>query len=294
MSGLCVACCSTLRKGTQGSYTTTCCNKIICESCLKANPRLKEYSPCLACGGGVQVVGSSSRNTGSYKSPRIEQFEREANTFVVGGDSDDDDQESPEHRLDGPSTVTDVEMHSKEEEKEESPPQTNQSEQGGPRKYWLQKQDTLQGIALKYKLNSREICTLNGLPPSTLSTTPHLLHTRPFILLPQTDKQIPPPPPDAEARGESKAGACGETIPVRNQRNRLGHRQGLRCHFGGERYGPRYAMKRKEMGQPVAGTSSTGKASGAVDLYMDDEEWEREQLKAGLKPRIRPIPFFKG
>lgn len=214
---------------------------------------------------------------------------------MVGGDSDDDDQESPEHRLDGPSTVTDVEMHSKEEEKEESPPQTNQSEQGGPRKYWLQKQDTLQGIALKYKLNSREICTLNGLPPSTLSTTPHLLHTRPFILLPQTDKQIPPPPPDAEEREENrKRERAAKQFQFVTKEIDWGIAKAYVAISEVNDTDHDYAMKRKEMGQPVAGTSSTGKASGAVDLYMDDEEWEREQLKAGLKPRIRPIPFFKG
>ena len=152
-SGLCVACCSTLRKDARGAYITTCCSKTICESCIRANPRLPEYSPCLACGGGVQVVGSSGRNSGSYKSPRTEQIEREANTFVVGGDSDDDDQESPpaEQQPTGFKPATDMEKNSKETE--ETPSQADALEQGGPRKYWLQKSDTLQGIALRYKLN---------------------------------------------------------------------------------------------------------------------------------------------
>lgn len=33
-------------------------------------------------------------------------------------------------------------------------------------------------------LQGRELCRINNLPPSALSTTPHILHTRAFITLP--------------------------------------------------------------------------------------------------------------
>ena len=50
-----------------------------------------------------------------------------------------------------------------------------------------------------------------------------------------------------------------------------------------------YGMKRKEAGRSRA---ETGTAEGAVERYMDDDEWEREQMKSGLSPRILPFPFF--
>ena len=45
---------------------------------------------------------------------------------------------------------------------------------------------------------SRILCRMNNLPPSTLRTTPHLLHTRAFLLLPPSAR--PPPPPTLEQR----------------------------------------------------------------------------------------------
>lgn len=50
-----------------------------------------------------------------------------------------------------------------------------------------------------------------------------------------------------------------------------------------------YGMKRKEAGRSPL---ERGTAGGAVERYMDDDEWEREQLNAGLSPRILPFPFF--
>ncbi|KAG1887272.1 hypothetical protein F4604DRAFT_1571506, partial [Suillus subluteus] len=57
-------------------------------------------------------------------------------------------------------------------------------------RYYINHGDTLQGIALRYGANGRELCRLNNLPPSTLSTTPHLLHTRTFIVLPSSAKSL--------------------------------------------------------------------------------------------------------
>lgn len=72
-----------------------------------------------------------------------------------------------------------------------------------PSRYYINSRDTLQGIALRYGVNGRELCRLNNLPPSTLSTTPHLLHTRTFIVLPPSAKSLSvtrEANPDAEAR----------------------------------------------------------------------------------------------
>lgn len=70
-------------------------------------------------------------------------------------------------------------------------------------RYYINSRDTLQGIALRYGVNGRALCRLNNLPPSTLSTTPHLLHTRTFIVLPPSEKSLSvtrDADPDAGAR----------------------------------------------------------------------------------------------
>ncbi|KLO09880.1 hypothetical protein SCHPADRAFT_545216 [Schizopora paradoxa] len=56
------------------------------------------------------------------------------------------------------------------------------------KRHYIQKSETLLGIAFKYKIDGRTLCRLNNLPMSTLSTTPHLLHTRTFLVLPYDTK----------------------------------------------------------------------------------------------------------
>ncbi|KIM33391.1 hypothetical protein M408DRAFT_60834 [Serendipita vermifera MAFF 305830] len=164
------------------------------------------------------------------------------------------------------------------------------TETSGPAKYWLKKGDTLHGVALRFKVDGREICRLNGLPPSTLSTTPHLLHTRSFILLPPTDRKPPPPPPEAEAREEQrkKERAAKQFQFVTKEVDwRIAKAYVALADI--DDIDDEYGMKRKEAGRarPQSGTAGT-----AVERYMDDDEWERDQLQAGLSPRIPQFPFF--
>jgi len=63
------------------------------------------------------------------------------------------------------------------------------SNQGGPGRYYIQPDDTLLGISLRLGVDGRTLCKLNGLSPSTLRTTPHLLHTRTFLVLPPSHPQ---------------------------------------------------------------------------------------------------------
>jgi hypothetical protein len=153
MSSLCIACCSTIRAE---AYKTSCCNKQICGPCLQANPRLRYYSPCLACCGAVQIVASSQRSAfKEYSSPLTEQQKREETTFAIGEDSDDD--QAGGDPLDGssckpeePATASPVSVAPiSRSNAEES------SDHGGPAKYWLHKGDTLHGIALRFKVNVR-------------------------------------------------------------------------------------------------------------------------------------------
>ncbi|KAL5503830.1 hypothetical protein ACEPAH_7901 [Sanghuangporus vaninii] len=61
-----------------------------------------------------------------------------------------------------------------------------------PRKHYIQKGDTLRGLALRYGVDGRALCRLNNLPPCTLTTTPHILHTRTTLILPPSAKSLPP------------------------------------------------------------------------------------------------------
>lgn len=63
---------------------------------------------------------------------------------------------------------------------------------GQTRQYWLRKNDTLQSIAIRFNVSTNELCLLNSLPRAVLSTSPHLLHTRSFILIPAhaVEKQL--------------------------------------------------------------------------------------------------------
>ncbi|KAG0667476.1 hypothetical protein C6P46_000007 [Rhodotorula mucilaginosa] len=59
-----------------------------------------------------------------------------------------------------------------------------EKERPQPHIHYLRPEDTLLGLSMQYGIDGRALCRHNSLPPSTLSTTPQLLHTRPFILLP--------------------------------------------------------------------------------------------------------------
>lgn len=53
------------------------------------------------------------------------------------------------------------------------------------RQYWLRPYDSLMSLSLRFGVNAVELCKLNELPPSTASSTPHLIHTRQFLLIPE-------------------------------------------------------------------------------------------------------------
>ncbi|UZJ52522.1 hypothetical protein CBS101457_001842 [Exobasidium rhododendri] len=56
---------------------------------------------------------------------------------------------------------------------------------GLTRQYWLRPNDTLMSLCLRFRINAATLCKLNDLPLSTANTTPHLVHTRQFLLIPE-------------------------------------------------------------------------------------------------------------
>jgi len=83
----------------------------------------------------------------------------------------------------------------------EEPPDDNHAHPG---RYYIQPDDTLLGISLRLGINGRILCKLNDLPPSTLNTTPYLLHTRTFLILPESHSQHATNAPSAEEDAREK------------------------------------------------------------------------------------------
>ncbi|KAJ7940760.1 hypothetical protein B0H13DRAFT_1585505 [Mycena leptocephala] len=88
---LCLACSSSLPpKSTEHVFTTLCCSRPICPLCIAANPRLARYNPCLACLGGVGVVGAGASTSALKQSAptsrNVDGAVRDEDTFVLGDD----------------------------------------------------------------------------------------------------------------------------------------------------------------------------------------------------------------
>ncbi|TFK72956.1 hypothetical protein BDN72DRAFT_762459 [Pluteus cervinus] len=174
-TALCLACSASLPpRTTRPSFTTECCSKPICEGCLEQNPRLRRYNPCLACLGGVNAVSSSSRTIRN-----VDGGVTDADVFIL----DDEEEDDPEGATDD-STVAGRQKATVTGTDKQATPKEAGHTQPGSGKYFINRLDTLQGIAFKLGVDARLMCRLNNLPTSTLSTTPHLLHTREYLLVP--------------------------------------------------------------------------------------------------------------
>src|SRR5277367_409046 len=94
---LCLACASSLPPSSsrQKDYTTPCCKRPICPSCLeKSNYRLARYDPCLACLGGVAIM--SKGQVGASAPRNVDGAVKDEDTFVLGDDDDEVDEEVDE------------------------------------------------------------------------------------------------------------------------------------------------------------------------------------------------------
>lgn len=183
-TALCLACSASLPPRNNDIYITSCCRKPICPTCIENNSRLTRYNPCLACLEGVDVSRSKSRSL-PFEVRNLDGAMRDEDTFVLGDDDDASFEEETEETVVSSTSLScsskDIELLKSvnvQEKEEITHPAT-------PLKYYLARNDTLRGIALRLGVEGRELCRLNNLPPSTLSTTPHLLHTRTFIVIPR-------------------------------------------------------------------------------------------------------------
>ncbi|EGO24470.1 hypothetical protein SERLADRAFT_467840 [Serpula lacrymans var. lacrymans S7.9] len=311
---LCLACSSSLpprSKHVVGNtdndiFITSCCNRPICPSCLSANPRLRRYNPCLSCLGGVDVVGTASGLVSATKTPNIDGAVRDEDNFVIGDDDDDIDDglentipsgsllrssPPPPYTAQNESsfTHTSSSTSANHREGETMEDRSNPVIEAAPSRYLIQRGDTLQGIALRLGVNGRDLCRLNNLPPSTLSTTPHLLHTRVSLVLPPSVRSLKPlPPVNVEERDKRVREQAGRRLQMLTKETdwRIAKAYVALADDPGEESS--HAMKAKEIGGSSTGACSL--EARAVDKYLEDVEWEEQEGRAGRKISAAHLP----
>lgn len=263
------------------------------------------YNPCLSCLGGVGVVSSAfPRNIRTANNNTVQ----DEDVFILGDDEDDEDEA---HEIASVSLISEpappvypLTSSSSSRLTSESilAAQTSDASEGHaevivtcepyiPSRYYINSRDTLQGIALRYGANGRELCHLNNLPPSTLSTTPHLLHTRTFIVLPPSAKSLSvtrEANPDAGARRVREKAEKRLQMLTKEVDWRVAKAYVALADDPDEEMV--YGFKYKETGAIGASTLE----ARAADQYLEDQEWEEGQRRAGKRISLKSLPLLRG
>lgn len=159
-----------------------------------------------------------------------------------------------------------------------------------PSEYYIQPKDTLVGIALRFGVDGRLLCRLNNLPPSTLRTTPHLLHTRRVLQLPSSTRMSASTSPNGRADPDYEAHRARERAEKRFQTvtKETDWRIAKAYVALAEDGEPSSVGKEGPSGKVSQDSSVEGRA---MDQYLDDAEWEAEQLRDGRGVHIPPFPY---
>ncbi|KAG6900218.1 hypothetical protein C0993_001287 [Termitomyces sp. T159_Od127] len=264
------------------------------------------YNPCLACLGGVDVVWKSNLDTSSRpgERPNLDGAVREEDTFVLGEDDSDYEVEKEDSPIDSPNrnlslAVQDaIETSTHGLVQRPTSPRTEEEGMGqdisesSPLKYYIAQSDTLQGIVLRFGLDGHQVCRLNNLPPSTLRTTPHLLHTRRYLILPPSARQAGLPinketSDQAAARearwGKERAEKRLQTV-TKEVDSYVAKAYVALADDPTEEFEEQEECerKRKEYGSDV-GTRPSNLEERAIRKYLDDGEWEAAQRERVAK-----------
>lgn len=142
-----------------------------------------------------------------------------------------------------------------------------------------------------------ELCRLNNLPTTTLSTTPHILHTRTTILLSPTSKLPPEDPGLAEARrverAEKRLQMVTKETDWRVAKAYVALVQDLGPSASAKEKSDNLEMGPREMPGPAAGGSPKKGTleNDAVEQYLEDAEWEEQERKDGRGPMIQQFTW---
>ena len=135
-----------------------------------------------------------------------------------------------------------------------------------------------------------ELCRLNNLPTTTLSTTPHILHTRSTILIPPISKIPPEDPVLGEARRVERAEKRLQTVT-----KEVDWRVAKTYVAIAQHSGPSEAQGKKEK-TPVSECKESLRngpvlENEAIDRYLEDAEWEEQERKEGRGVVIQKFPW---
>ena len=152
---------------------------------------------------------------------------------------------------------------------------------------------------------SRVLCRLNYLPVSTLRTTPHLLHTRAFLILPPSARTLPPLTPEEQALDEERRARLAiERAETRFQSmTKETDRDVAKAYvaLAGLPDGDIMKEHEKETANGLrkrrVRTSEDGLGESrleerAMDHYFDDGDWESRERAEGRKAALSPFPYF--
>ncbi|CBQ71687.1 conserved hypothetical protein [Sporisorium reilianum SRZ2] len=260
---LCLACSSTIPASVKPAsvYQHGCCSRLVCASCLEANPRLTTFCPhCEDAQAAFrkgprrdvtrvgQVVFDAEAALELHEEEEVAPppySEAKASEFVVDDDADEEECARVEKRTAGkaPSLLLRQASKSSAGAEVDVAPSTAEPTPGptsfrrkvdphtptlstsitsnndaSTRQYYLRKTDTLQSIAIRFAVSTNELCLLNTLPRAVLSSSPHLLHTRSFILIPAhaVEKQLAANPElSASLQGPPRKSAREKTSAAR-------------------------------------------------------------------------------
>ncbi|PWZ00805.1 WD40 repeat-like protein [Testicularia cyperi] len=161
---------------------------------------------------------SSSRSNAPQLLRQSSKSKPSAELDVAGTSSLTTTSEPAQHASDASPSRIKVDPHRSQAESATPHSASIRHHDGQTRQYWLRKDDTLQSIAIRFGLSGNVLCMLNSLPRAVLSTSPHLLHTRSFILLPAhaVEKQLASNPDLAKAlEGPPQKSAAEKTVAAR-------------------------------------------------------------------------------
>ena len=138
-----------------------------------------------------------------------------------------------------------------------------------------------------------ELCRLNGLPTTTLSTTPHILHTRTTIHLPPTSKPPPEDPGLTETRRVERAGKRLQMVTKETD-----WRVAKAYVALAQEPDPCAKEKPDNLGRGLRKLPASGGSpqkgileNDAVEQYLEDAEWEERERKDGRGPAIQQFPW---
>jgi len=211
---------------------------------------------------------------------------------------------SPPFKSAGPPPEPDVQVrpYAEPDKPDEPNEPTTGSNQGSPDgRYYIRPDDTLLGISLRLGVEGRTLCKLNDLQPSTLRTTPHLLHTRTFLVLPQ---------PHSQQQHATTNDISPEEEAQRSERTRV-HAQVSLQHVmketddgiaqayvalaeDSDSEEPDFAFIKAEgekESRRVDPPTRITLEERALDRYLDDDEWERRERAEGRGVHIQRFPI---